>query len=258
MKKKQAEEVAILAGRKPVREAVETSQPIEKIWLLKTAHGEEIDKIRGMASRRSIPLQHVPSQRLDRLAPGVNHQGVVATVSPIEYLSIDDLLASIGGTWGEVQDRKPVLLVLDQIEDPHNVGAMLRSACAVGAAGVIVTARKMAPINAATMKASAGAARRVPIARTSDLAETLYQLKERGYWIVGADHRGEATHWEAGWEKPVVIVMGSEQQGIRPAVLAKCDQRVAIPMPGDIESLNVSVAAALLLFEAARARHQVH
>ena len=239
-------------GRKPVREALEfKADSIDKILLNKAARGEEIDSIRRLASSQHIPFQFVPEAKLNRLSPGTNHQGVIATIAPIAFQDVDDMLRMIAPTQDQVKSDKPTLLVLDRIEDPHNYGAILRSALAAGVKGVIVPARNMAQLNEAAIKTSAGTALRIPIARVKKLTEVLVQLKERGYWVVGADGDGEMSYGEYDWNKPVALVMGSESKGMRPDVKASCDTVVSIPMYGPVESLNVSVATALLLFKAA-------
>ena len=248
-------DTAPLIGRNPVREALERGEVgIEKIMLEPGVSGERIGAIRSMAKERGIPVQYVPKTRLDHEADGAAHQGVLAQVAPIRYQEVNDMLADVAGTWDAVQARKPLLLVIDRVTDPRNLGAILRSAVAAGVDGVIVPARHMAPLNAAALKASAGMAHRVPIARTSDLATVLIQLKERGYWVCGADGTAPTPFYDVDWDRPVALVMGSEGQGLANDVAAACDVRTSIPMRGPAESLNVAVAAGVLLFEAARPR----
>jgi 23S rRNA (guanosine2251-2'-O)-methyltransferase len=248
-------DTSTIIGRQPVREALERGEMgIEKVMLEQGAGGEDIGVIRSVSQDRGIPVQYVPTARLRHEAEGAAHQGVVAIAAPIRYREVDDLLSDIAPTWGDVKAKKPVLLVIDRVTDPRNFGAILRSAVAAGTDGVIVPARGMAPLNAAAIKASAGTAPRIPIARTNDLPRLLTQVKERGYWVYGAEGAAETTHWEADWDRPVVVVLGSEGEGLAPDVAAACDELVAIPMRGPAESLNVSVAAGLLLFAAARPR----
>ncbi|MEZ4701401.1 MAG: 23S rRNA (guanosine(2251)-2'-O)-methyltransferase RlmB [Rhodothermales bacterium] len=247
--------ISVLIGRKPVKEAL-INQPrsIEKILLTKRGGGPEIDAIRATASRQGVPVQYAPEVRLDKESGRANHQGVVAFISGIEYRDLDDMLRDIAPTRDEVAERRPVVLALDRVEDPHNLGAMLRSALAAGVAGVIVPDQRMAPLNAAAMKASAGAAMRLPIARVGKLSEALYQMKERGYWVVGTESTEGDTIWSFDWLKPVVIVMGSEGMGLHPSVKEQCDALVSIPLFGPVESLNVSVACALTVYAAAMQR----
>lgn len=245
------DDTGLLLGRNPVREALERDpQRIEKVMLQKG--GADLAEIGRLARDAGIQVQYVPAGRLNQLARGLNHQGVAAFASPVAYLELNDMLEAIAPTRDAVRERKPRLLVLDEIQDPFNFGGILRSAVASGAAGVIVPRTNMAPLNAAAMKASAGTAGRIPIARVGNVADTLYQLKERGYWIAGAAPTGDVTVWGMDWNRPVAIVIGSEGEGIRPRVLTQCDYRVRIPMAREAESLNASVAAGIMLFAAAR------
>ena len=249
------DDTSTLVGRQPVLEALEREDlGIEKVMLEQGASGEQIGAIRQAAQSRGAPVQYVPAARLRHEAQGAAHQGVVAITAPLRYREVDEMLSEIAPSWGAVKDKKPFLLAVDRVTDPRNFGAILRSAVAAGADGVIVPDREMAPLNAAAIKASAGTAPRIPIARTSDLARVLEQVKERGYWVVGADGAADTPYWSVDWDRPLVVVVGSEGEGLAPAVAEACDERTSIPMRGPAESLNVSVAAGLLLFAAARPR----
>ncbi len=170
------------------------------------------------------------------------------------YLEVEVMLNGIASGIDEVRARKPMVLLLDGIEDPHNFGAILRSAVASGVEGVIIPRHNMAPLNAAALKASSGMALRLPIARTGNLVDAMIQLKERGYWIAGAAGDGELSMWEMNWDRPLALLVGNEQRGIRALVAKSCDYLVAIPMRGPAESLNASVAAGILLFVASKDR----
>ena len=250
----------VLAGRNPVREALDRGDGrLEKVYLQKGVHGSAIDSIRRQARGAGVPVQMVPRPKIDGLAPQAEHQGVVAVVAPVAYLDLDHMLSVIAPTLDDVREQKPVLVVLDEIEDPRNFGAILRSAVAAGADGVVVPERRMAPLSAVAVKASAGTALQIPIARASNLAETLTQLKERGYWVVGlADDGAEGvertTVWDYDWDRAVAVVVGNEGSGLRPGVRAACDVLASIPMRGPAESLNASVAAGIALFAAVRER----
>lgn len=246
-------DTSVVAGRNPVREALEgDAGRLEKILVQQGAGGKEISEIRRLASEAGLQIQYVPQGKLNQIARGVNHQGIVAMASPISYADLNEMLERIAPTREDVTERKPRLLILDGIQDPFNFGGILRSAVASGTAGVIVPERNMAPLNAAALKASAGTASRIPIARVTNIADLIYQLKERGYWAAGAAADGETSAWEMDWNRPIALVIGSEGGGIRRRVLESCDYRVSIPMAGPAESLNASVAAGILLFAAAR------
>ena len=254
--------VSVLVGRNPVREALERGDGrVEKVMLQRGTHGSAIDAIRTAARAAGVPVQNVPAQRVEQLAPRQTHQGVVAVVAPVAYADWDEMLAGIAPGLDDVRAQKPVVVALDEIEDPHNFGAILRSTVAAGGAGVVVPERRMAPLSSTAVKASAGTALRVPIARVSSLAQALESAKERGYWVVGLDGGAPSagdperfTVWGYDWDRPVVLVVGNEGRGLRPGVRAACDALVEIPILGEAESLNASVAAGVALFAAARGR----
>ncbi|SHK12461.1 23S rRNA (guanosine(2251)-2'-O)-methyltransferase RlmB [Rhodothermus profundi] len=244
-----------LVGRNPVREALEQNDTrVEKVFVQEGAGGSAIEAIRRAARAQGIPVQIVPKARLDRLASGATHQGVVAFVAPVAYRTLEDLLREVAPSPAAVQERQPLLVALDQIEDPHNYGAILRTAVAAGVAGVLVPRHHMAPLNTVALKASAGAALRVPIARVTNLARALETLKTHGFWVAGASPTGSVSVWEMDWHRPLVLVLGNEGRGLRPRVVQACDLLVSIPLRGPVASLNVSVAAGILLFAATRSR----
>ncbi|MEM9997170.1 MAG: 23S rRNA (guanosine(2251)-2'-O)-methyltransferase RlmB [Bacteroidota bacterium] len=251
-------ETRVIAGRNPVREALQQDDGrIEKVLV---QQGGSLGEIRAAAKAAGVPVQTVPQQKLDRLAPKARHQGVVAIAAPVAYADVAAMLHNIAADRDVVRATKPILVALDEIEDPHNFGAILRSAVAAGASGVLVPERRMAPLSAVTVKASAGGALRIPIARVPNLAETLLGLKERSYWIAGlageagGKQPGTETVWAYDWDRPVCIVVGNEGRGLRERVRSVCDTLVSIPMRGPMESLNASVAAGIALFAAARTR----
>lgn len=244
-----------IIGRNPVREALgRDDQGIEKIMLEQGATGQAIGEIRARAKDRGIPVQYVPESRLKHEADGAVHQGVVAIAGPVRYKSVHDMLSDIAPTWDDVQTAKPVILVIDRVTDTRNFGAILRSAVAAGVDGVIVPQKEMAPLNAAAIKASAGTATRIPIARAADLSEVLQMLKERSYWVCGAEGTAETSVWDVDFDRPIAVVLGSEGEGLAPDVAEECDVLASIPMRGPAESLNVSVAAGIFLLSAARTR----
>jgi len=249
----------VLAGRHPVRDALDLADGrIEKVYLQKGVHGSAIDGIRRAAKAAGVPVQMVPKPKVDSLAPQAEHQGVVAVVAPVAYADLDEMLAGIAPTLDAVREAKPVLVALDEVEDPRNFGAILRSAVAAGTAGAIVPERRMAPLSAVAIKASAGTALQIPVARVSNLVDAIQQLKERGYWVVGladdADGEKATTVWTYDWDRPVAVVVGNEGSGLRPGVRAACDALATIPMRGPAESLNASVAAGIALFAAVKDR----
>ena len=248
----------ILAGRHPVRDALDRADGrVEKVYFQRGVHGSAIDGIRRAAKAAGVPVQMVPRPKIDGLAPQAEHQGVVAVVAPVAYRDLDAMLSEIAPDLDAVREAKPVLIVLDEVEDPRNFGAILRSAVAAGAAGAVVPERRMAPLSAVAVKASAGTALALPIARVSSLSDALHQLKERGYWVVGLadDGPGEVTTvWDYDWDRPVAVVVGNEGAGLRPGVRQSCDVLASIPMRGPAESLNASVAAGIALFAAVRGR----
>jgi 23S rRNA (guanosine2251-2'-O)-methyltransferase len=246
-------DTSVIAGRHPVREALERNPDrLDKVLLQKGAGGRDISDIRRMAGQAGVQVQYVPEGKLNQVAPGINHQGVVAMATPIDYVELNEMLEQIAPTRDYLKANNPRVLILDGIQDPFNFGGILRSAVASGAGGVIVPERDMAPLNAAALKASAGTAARIPVARVPNVADVIYELKERGYWIAGAASDGDTSVWDMDWNRPIALVIGSEGAGIRRRVLEACDYRIYIPMHGPAESLNASVAAGILLFAAAQ------
>jgi 23S rRNA (guanosine2251-2'-O)-methyltransferase len=243
----------LIYGRNPVREALaEPETSIEKLWMQENITPQFASEIRTLAKTANVAVQMVPLDKLNRMLPRLVHQGIAAQVAPIKFWDVDDLLTHIAPNVGEVRSQKPVILLLDQIEDPHNFGAILRSAVASGVKGVIIPDRNMAPLSAVAIKASAGTALRMPIARVTNLANVIDQMKERGYWVAGLAGGGEHTIWDMDWDRPLGLVIGSEGSGLRPRVMQVCDYLVSIPMHGDAESLNASVAAGIALFVATK------
>lgn len=250
------EKVGLIVGRNPVMEALaRRGDSVEKVYVQKGSGGAVVSEIRSLAVQHEIPVQYVPRARLDQLAQGMNHQGVAATASAVRYSGLEDLVSSLG-TFDDVRAGRPMLIVLDRIQDPHNFGAILRSAAGAGASGIVVSASNNAPVSAATIKASAGTAGVVPIARVSSIGNALTQLKEFGFWIIGLDGQSDQTIWTTDWRRPVAIVIGSEGSGMGTNVRSSCDELAAIPLSEGIESLNASVAAAITMFEAVRSRNR--
>ncbi len=241
----------IIVGRKPVAETLEREAiRMERIYVYRRARG--LDDLRRAARVAGVPILDVPLGRLRKIAGTTRHQGVVAYRGPLAFEPLEDVIAKAAPNLDAVKRKKPLLIVLAHVEDPHNVGAILRSAVAAGVRGAIVPTKRMAPISAAVIKASAGTAARIPISRVKNLPETLYQLKEHGYWVIGAAGDKGMSVWQTDWNRPIALVVGNEGRGLGDSVADGCDELVTIPMPGDAESLNVSVAAGILLFAAVR------
>jgi 23S rRNA (guanosine2251-2'-O)-methyltransferase len=206
-------------------------------------------EIFSRARDAGIRVERVPRERLAVLADGGVHQGVVAELRGFDYADVEDLLEA-----AEASGRPPLLVVLDGIQDPHNFGAIVRSAHALGAHGVVIAKDRAVPVTGVVAKASAGAVEHCPIARVVNLSRTLEELKEAGVWIAAADPHSNEPLWSARLDGPLALVVGAEGAGVRQGVLEHCDFRLRIPMLGQVGSLNASVSAAILLYEAARQR----
>ena len=249
------EKAGLISGRNPVHEILSRRAPeVEKLFVQAGISGAVIKEILSAASKAGIPVQYVPKRRLDEMTSWGVHQGVAAMAAEVGYLEIEDLLGKLGGSFDEIVRKRPLVLVLDRIQDPHNYGAILRSAAAAGAHGIVVPAARMAPLSSAAVKASAGTAGVVPIARVGKLPDAVTQLKEIGFWVVGLDGTGSQTIWKTDWKRPIAVVVGSEGSGMSEPVRKSCDEIARIPMYGRVESLNASVAVAITLFVAAHER----
>lgn len=237
-----------IVGRQVVLEALRSGQEINKLLVAKGPRQGSIREILALAKEQGIVVQEVERTVLDKLSEGANHQGVLAQIAGISYVELDDLLAK-----GRDGDWAPFLVLLDGIQDPHNLGSIMRSGEAMGVDGVIIPKRRAVPVTQTVMKASAGAANYVPVCRVGNLATTIDTLKKAGYWIVGADMEG-STCFTQDLTGPIALVIGSEGAGLSRLVKDKCDFLSSVPMRGAINSLNASVAAALLMFEVVRQR----
>lgn len=237
----------VVAGRNAVLEAIRSGRTIDKIDMLGEARGS-LSKIAAMAREAGIPVRETTVQRLDSLCPGVNHQGVVAFVAAHDYASLDDIFAK-----AREKGEAPFLLICDELEDPHNLGAIIRSAEACGAHGIVIPKRRSVGLTSTVYKTAAGACEYVPVARVSNLAAAIDEMKKRGVWIYGADMDG--TDWcTQDYSGGVGLVIGAEGFGISRLIREKCDFVVSLPMRGEISSLNASVAAGILMYEVARQR----
>ena len=240
----------IIAGINPVIEALKARHPINKIMVDKNAksHGAIIE-ILNLARDSNIPVEPVEGYVLDRLLPGGKTQGVIAYTASKEYVGLDDLIAI-----SVEKNEPPFYLILDGIEDPQNLGAILRTAEAAGVHGVIVRARRAVGLTSAASKASAGAIEYVPVARVINIAQTIETLKKHGVWTIGIDMGVKLDYTRVDFKLPTAIVIGSEGKGLSELVRKRCDIIASIPMKGKISSLNASAAAAVVLYEALKQR----
>ena len=238
----------IIAGRNPVSEALRSTRPIDRILIAKGNRTGAVVAIIAKAKEKKIPVKEVDSRKLDFLAGGSNHQGIVACAAAKEYSTVDDIFAL-----AEERNEKPFIIVLDEVEDPHNLGAIIRTAECTGAHGIIIPKRRSATLSYAVGKASAGAVEYVPVARVTNISNTIDELKELGLWVFGADMNGE-DYTRCNFDGAVALVIGNEGKGIGRLVREKCDQIVSLPMKGKINSLNASVAAGVLMYAVASKR----
>lgn len=250
-KKRLPENNEILFGRHPVLEKLQRSpREVEKLFLKKGLQGEVVLDIRRLADEHRIPIQWVPEQRLWSLAGKGNHQGVVATINPFRYQDFEEWQGIRERSRSEGSGVREAVLILDEIEDPHNFGAMIRSATASGISGIFVGMHHQAPVSGTVVKASAGTAGVVPVVRGESAAEMALRLQEMGFWIIGLDSRSDQHLWELELkDHPVAFVVGNEGRGLRKKTGELCDFLVSIPMEREVESLNASVSAALLCYE---------
>jgi 23S rRNA (guanosine2251-2'-O)-methyltransferase len=237
--------MAILSGINPVLESLKAGRPLDRILVAKGAAGARLQEIIDLARRASVSVRFEERNGLDRLAGTPVHQGVVAMGAPQRYAELDDVAPSA-----------QLLVVLDGVEDPHNLGAIVRTAHAAGAGGVVIPERRAVGLTDVVAKAAAGALEHLPVVRATNINRTLEQLKERGYWIYGLDERGAEDYDAVDYHAPTVLVFGGEGKGLHEQVRKHCDVLVRIPMEGHIPSLNVSVAAGIVLFESKRRRPQ--
>lgn len=239
----------VITGRNPIIEALKAGTPIEKIYFMYGIRGGSVGKIRHLAAQSNILCIEIPKQKFKDVVGDVPAQGVAAVVSAKTYAEVEDILAV-----GLERQEVPFVLVLDEIEDPQNLGALIRTAECAGVHGVFIPKHHAASVSSAVVRSSAGAAEYIPVAKVTNVAICLEELKEKGFWIVGADVRGEKLFTEVDYSMPVALVIGSEGKGMRKLVKEKCDFLVKIPLYGKIESLNASVAGALLMYEVVRKR----
>ncbi len=238
-----------IEGRNPVIEALKAGREIDKILIQKGERHGSIVKVIASAKERRIVIQEVLKQKLDEISVTGAHQGVIAYTAMHQYVDVEDML-KIASEKGE----SPFLILADEITDPHNLGSIIRTANAVGAHGVIIPKRRAVGLTAVVAKASAGAIEYVPVAKVTNLSQTIDKLKQEGVWIVGSDIQGTQDYYEADLKGPMGLVIGSEGKGMSRLIKEKCDFLVKIPMIGEIDSLNASVAGAVIMYEVLRQR----
>lgn len=241
-----------IIGRHPAVAALKSEeQTINKVWLQDGAHSDAISEVLALAKERRLVVQNAPKSKLDELSDGQNHQGVVLSVAAFTYAELDDLFAKAAQ-----KDEAPFFLILDSIEDPHNLGSIMRTADAAGVHGIIIPKRRAVQLTATVAKTSTGAIEHVPVVRVTNLVNTVKELKERGLWIFGTDMNGtDYRRWDA--KGPVALIIGNEGRGVAPLLKQTVDEMLTIPMVGHVQSLNASVAASLLMYQGFSCRHQL-
>ena len=237
----------IVFGIRPVVEAIESHKQIEKLYIKRGAEGQLMNELKDLCVRHHLRWQEVPVEKLNRLTRG-NHQGVVAQMAAIDYVTVEDILERVP------EDETPLVVVFDGVTDIRNFGGIARSAECAGAHGLITPLKNSAPVNADAIKTSAGALNVIPGARVGSIRNTLKSLQMEGFQIVAATEKSRKLLYDADFRKPTAIVMGAEDVGISKEVLKLCDEQLAFPLIGHIESLNVAAAAAIMLFEVVRQR----
>lgn len=245
-------DVEMIGGRNPVVEALRSGRELNKIWIAEGVNKKSIGEILSLASKAKVVVQYVPNKRLDSLLDS-HHQGIVASVAAYEYAELDDVFA-LASERGE----DPFILILDELEDPHNLGSILRTADAVGVHGVIIPRRRSVGLTAVVAKASTGAIEYIPVVRVNNLSQTVTKLKEKGVWIAGTDAKGSADYRRMDATLPLAVIIGSEGKGMSRILRENCDFLYHLPMLGQVTSLNASVAASLLMYEVMRKRQPLH
>lgn len=235
-------------GRNAALEVLKSPRSINKIFVMQGQSTGSIREILALAKERRINVEEVGAAKLNTLLPNAKHQGVIVAVAPVDYYDLDDVLAI-----AEAKGEAPFLILLNELQDPQNVGAILRTANIAGAHGVLITKRHSCPLTGTVAKISAGAVEHTPVVQIGNVAQTLDNLKKRGLWVVGADMQG-SDYFATDLQGPIVLVVGSEGEGLGRLVKEKCDILVKIPMFGQITSLNASVACGVLAFDIVRQR----
>jgi 23S rRNA (guanosine2251-2'-O)-methyltransferase len=235
-----------LTGFHAIEEALAANRPLDRIVIARGRHGDRIEAVVQLAKSRGVPVRFEDRQQVDRLAGTREHQGIAALAAAKPAIELEDLLRSNSG--------KAVLVLLDGIEDPHNLGAIVRTSLAAGATGVVIPERRAVGLTDTVERASAGALAHLSVARVKNLVRAMEEMKEAGYWLVGLDERAEKNYTDVDLKGSVGIVLGGEGEGLHELTRKRCDFLVSIPTTGPVRSLNVSVAAGVILFEVVRQR----
>ncbi|AGE61963.1 23S rRNA methyltransferase [Bacillus subtilis XF-1] len=230
-------------------ETLKSDRKLYKLWMAENTVKGQAQQVIELAKKQGITIQYVPRKKLDQMVTG-QHQGVVAQVAAYEYAELDDLYKA-----AEEKNEQPFFLILDELEDPHNLGSIMRTADAVGAHGIVIPKRRAVGLTTTVAKASTGAIEHIPVARVTNLARTLEEMKERGIWVVGTDASAREDYRNMDGNMPLALVIGSEGKGMGRLVKEKCDFLIKLPMAGKVTSLNASVAAGLLMYEVYRKRN---
>lgn len=241
----------IIEGRNPVIEVMKSARTVEKLLVAKGNVEGSIKMILGMAKDKGIVISEVDRKKLDDMSSTGSHQGVIAIVSPYTYSTIDEIF-----DFAKEKGEDPFIVILDEIEDPHNLGSIVRSANVCGAHGVVIPKRRSALVTSTVAKSSAGAVEHTKIAKVTNINQTIKELKDRGVWVAGTDMDGEVAY-KSNLTGPIAIVVGSEGKGISKLVKENCDLVIKIPMKGEINSLNASVAAGIMMYEIVRQRGSI-
>ncbi len=243
-------------GRNPVISALEQEDAVQKIYVQHGLQGNKIRHIYRIARAQNISITNADARKLKQLAGNGNHQGIVALIAPVEILPLEALLDLV--TWRQNTEGEhnipPSIVVLDRLQDPHNMGAIIRSAEIFSVEGVLFSDRENVPVTDTVVKASAGAAMHCPLYKADSLSRAVEQLKENGVWIYGTSLEGSKSLWEMDFRRPCAIIIGNEEKGLRPLLQKKCDELFYIPQSGKTQSLNASVAAGIVLAEITRQR----
>ena len=241
----------MVAGRNAVMEALKGSRSVNKLMIANGSTEGSIKEIIAVAKEKGVNIQYWDRSKLDSIARGIRHQGVLAQVAPVQYAELEDILQV-----AKDRNEPPFIVLLDELEDPHNLGAILRTADAAGVHGVLIPKHRSCPLSATVAKTSAGAVEHVPVARVGNLVQTIKKLKQEGLWVAAADMDGK-DYYDTDLTGPLLLIIGSEGQGVGRLVKEQCDFVVRIPMVGKINSLNASVAGSILMYEAMKQRHKV-